>query len=87
LNKAEQKVLMDAAIASRDFERKDTRAEAAKALDELKAKGMQINQLPASESARMRDKLGQINTQIAANVGNDLWNETQAELRKLRGGR
>ncbi len=87
LSKAEQKVLMDAAIASRDFERKDTRAEAAKALDELKAKGMQINQLPASESARMRDKLGQINTQIAANVGNDLWNETQAELRKLRGGR
>jgi tripartite ATP-independent transporter DctP family solute receptor len=87
LNKAEQKVLMDAAIASRDFERKDTRAEAAKALDELKAKGMQINQLPASESARMRDKLGQINTQIAANIGNDLWNETQAELRKLRGGR
>lgn len=87
LSKAEQKVLLDAAIASRDFERKDTRAEAAKALDELKAKGMQINQLPASESARMRDKLGQINTQIAANVGNDLWNETQAELRKLRGGR
>jgi tripartite ATP-independent transporter DctP family solute receptor len=87
LNKAEQKVLMDAAIASRDFERKDTRAEAAKALDELKAKGMQINQLPASESARMRDKLGQINTQIAANVGNDLWNETQAELRKLRASR
>ena len=87
LSKAEQKVLMDAAIASRDFERKDTRAEAAKALDELKAKGMQINQLPASESARMRDKLGQINTQIAANVGNDLWNETQAELRKLRASR
>jgi tripartite ATP-independent transporter DctP family solute receptor len=87
LNKAEQKVLMDAAIASRDFERKDTRAEAAKALDELKAKGMQINQLPASESARMRDKLGQINTQIAANIGNDLWNETQAELRKLRASR
>jgi hypothetical protein len=35
----------------------------------------------------MRDKLGQINTQIAANVGNDLWNETQAELRKLRASR
>jgi TRAP-type transport system periplasmic protein len=87
LNKAEQKVLMDAAIASRDFERKDTRAEAAKALDELRAKGMQINQLPASESARMRDRLSQINTQIAANIGNDLWNETQTELRKLRAGR
>jgi TRAP-type C4-dicarboxylate transport system substrate-binding protein len=85
LSKAEQKVLMDAAKVSRDFERKDTRAEAGKALDELKAKGMQINTLPASETARMREKLGAINKEIAANVGNDLWNETQAELAKIRG--
>jgi TRAP-type C4-dicarboxylate transport system substrate-binding protein len=35
---------MDAAKASRDFERKDTREEAAKALADLKAKGMQINE-------------------------------------------
>jgi len=32
----------------------------------------------------MREKLGAINTGIAANVGQDLWNETQAELAKLR---
>ena len=38
LSKAEQKVLMDAAKASRDFERKDTRAEAAKAVADLKAR-------------------------------------------------
>jgi TRAP-type C4-dicarboxylate transport system substrate-binding protein len=84
LSAAEQKVLHDAAKASRDFERKDTRDEAAKALAELKAKGMQINELPASESARMRDKLAQVNTGIAANVGQELWNETQAALAKLR---
>src|SRR5512139_3587869 len=45
LSKDEQKVLLDAAKASRDFERKDTREEAAKALAELKAKGMQVNEL------------------------------------------
>ncbi|MEY8875275.1 MAG: TRAP transporter substrate-binding protein [Leptothrix sp. (in: b-proteobacteria)] len=84
LSAAEQKVLHDAAKASRDFERKDTRDEAAKALAELKAKGMQVNELPASESARMRDKLAQVNTGIAANVGQELWNETQAALAKLR---
>jgi len=84
LSPAEKKVLMDAAVKSRDFERKDTRDEAAKALADLKAKGMQINELSASEAARMREKLGAINTGIAANVGQDLWNETQAELAKLR---
>jgi tripartite ATP-independent transporter DctP family solute receptor len=84
LSPAEKKVLQDAAVKSRDFERKDTRDEAAKALADLKGKGMQINELPASEAARMREKLGAINSSIAANVGQELWNETQAELAKLR---
>ncbi len=85
LSVAEKKVLMDAAVKSREFERKDTRDEAAKALADLKGKGMQINELSATEAGRMRDKLGAINTSVAANVGKDLWDETQAELAKLRG--
>ena len=85
LSKDEQKVLMDAARASREFERKDTREEAGRALAELKAKGMQINELSPAEAARMRDKLTQVNAGIAVNVGMDLWNETQAALAKMRG--
>jgi len=84
LSKDEQKVLMDAAKASREFERKDTREEAAKALTDLKGKGMQINELSAVETARMRDKLTRINASIAANVGMDLWQETQAALAAQR---
>ena len=87
LSKAEQKILLDAARASREFERKDTREEAGKALADLKAKGMVINELTPTESARMRDKLTQVNAGIAVNVGMDLWGETQAELKKLRGGK
>jgi len=85
LSKDEQKVLLDAAIQSRDFERKDTRDEAAKALADLKTKGMQINQLAPTEAARMRDKLTKVNALVAANVGMDLWQETQAALAKQRG--
>ncbi len=84
LSPAERKVLADAARASRDFERKDTREEASRALTDLKAKGMQINELPAAESARMRDKLTKVNATIGASVGMDLWNETQGALGKLR---
>jgi tripartite ATP-independent transporter DctP family solute receptor len=85
LSKTEQKVLLDAARASRDFERKDTRAEADRALTELKTKGMKVNELPAAEAARMRAKLAPINDSIGKNVGVDLWAETQTALSKLRG--
>jgi tripartite ATP-independent transporter DctP family solute receptor len=84
LSPAEKKVLTDAAVKSRDFERKDTRDEAAKALADLKTKGMQINELSAAEAGRMRDKLTKVNASVSVSVGQDLWNDTQAELAKLR---
>jgi TRAP-type transport system periplasmic protein len=84
LSAAEQKVLTDAAVASRDFERKDTRTEAASAVDALKGKGMQVNELSAAEATRMRSSLTRVYASIGASVGMDLWNETQAELTKIR---
>ncbi len=84
LSKDERAVLQKAAVISRDFERQDTRAEASRALGELKAKGMQINELSAAESTRMRDRLTRVNAGVAANVGMELWSETQAELVKIR---
>jgi TRAP-type transport system periplasmic protein len=84
LSKDEQKVLADAAKASRDFERKDTREEAGKAVAELKAKGMQVNEVSPAEVSRMREKLTRVNATIASNVGMDLWTETQTQLTKLR---
>lgn len=84
LSAAEKNVLMQAAVKSRDFERKDTREEAARALNDLKAKGMKVNELPPAEANRMRDKLTKVNATVAANIGVDLWNETQRELAKLR---
>lgn len=84
LSKDEQKVLLEAARASRDFERKDTREEGAKALADLKAKGMQINEVPVAEVAKMRTKLTQVNAGIATNVGMDLWKETQDALAAQR---
>ncbi len=84
LSKDEQKVLADAAQASRAFERKDTREASEKALAELRAKGMQFSKLDLKELGRLREKLTKVNASIAANVGMDLWDETQKELAKLR---
>jgi tripartite ATP-independent transporter DctP family solute receptor len=84
LSKDEQKVLVDAARASRDFERKDSRSEGAQALADLKSKGMHINELPPSEAYRMRNKLTKVYFTIGTNVGMPLWIETQNELMNLR---
>ncbi len=84
LSRDEQKVLMDAAKASRDFERKDTRDEASRAMSDLRAKGMQINDLGVGEASRMRNKLTKVYAQIGTTVGMDLWIETQNELMKIR---
>jgi TRAP-type C4-dicarboxylate transport system substrate-binding protein len=75
---------MTAAEKSRAFERKDTRDEAAKALAVLQGKGMQFSQLAPAETAKLRTKLAPVNESIAGNVGQELWNEAQAELAKMR---
>jgi TRAP-type transport system periplasmic protein len=84
LSKDEQKVLLDAAVTSRDFERKDTRAEALTAVSALKAKGMIVNEVSGAEAARMRNKLTRVYANIGVNVGMDIWIETQNELYKMR---
>ncbi len=86
LSKDEQKVLADAARASREFERKDTRDASARALAELQEKGMVFNKIAPKETGRMREKLTSVNASIAVSVGMDLWQEAQAALSKLRAG-
>ncbi|QIL80289.1 TRAP transporter substrate-binding protein [Diaphorobacter sp. HDW4A] len=84
LTPAEKKVLQDAAVKSRDFERKDTREETAKALADLKTKGMQVNELSSSEVNRMREKLTSVNANIAKSVGQSTWDEVNAAVKSVR---
>ena len=84
LSAAEKNVLHDATIKSRDFERKDTREEAAKALADLKGKGMQVNELSAAEANRMREKLVSVNAGIAKSVGQQTWDEVNAAVQQAR---
>ena len=54
LSPAEQKIMQDSAIEARDYQRTVSREFATKALNELKAKGMQFNEVSPAELARMR---------------------------------
>jgi len=55
LSPAEQKILQDAAIEARDYQRQVSRAAAEKAVGELQAKGMQFNAVAPAEQQRMRE--------------------------------
>jgi TRAP-type transport system periplasmic protein len=84
LSAEEQKILKNAAIASRDFERQDTRNEAASALNALKSKGMKVNELGVGETYRMRNKLSKVYSKIGADIGITLWIDAQNELFNIR---
>ncbi len=57
LSPVEQKLLQDAATEARDYQRVASREAAGKAIGELKAKGMLVNEVPAAELAKMRAEI------------------------------
>ncbi|WP_342616264.1 TRAP transporter substrate-binding protein [Rhodoferax sp. GW822-FHT02A01] len=84
LNADEKKAIQDAAITSRDFERKDSREAGAKALDTLKQKGMQVTLLSTKEADRLQDAARPAIAKFSANGHAELVKELQAELAKVR---
>jgi TRAP-type C4-dicarboxylate transport system substrate-binding protein len=84
LNADEKKALQDAAITSRDFERKDSREAGVKALDTLKQKGMTVTLLSTKEAERLQDAARPAIAKFSANGHAELVKELQAELGKVR---
>lgn len=84
LSANEKKAIQESAVASRDFERKDSRYAGMKALDTLKQKGMQVTVISSKELDRMQDAARPAIAKFAANGHADLVKELQAELVKVR---
>ena len=84
LSADEKKAIQEAAVASRDFERKDSREASVKAIDFLKEKGMQVSVVSDTELARMREKAKPAFDKFAAEGGADVIKEMQAEIAKVR---
>jgi len=84
LSADEKKILQEAAVASRDFERKDSRDASSQSIAYLKEKGMQINELSAAELDRMREMVKPAFDKYAADGGGPLLTELQGEIKKVR---
>jgi TRAP-type C4-dicarboxylate transport system substrate-binding protein len=61
------------------------RDEAAKALDELKKRGMTVHELPADEIAKMRERAQPVIAKFTQEIGEPLVAEVTAEVQKVRG--
>ena len=80
----EKKAVHDAAVAARDFERKDSREAAVKAVDFLKQKGMQVTVVSDKELERMREKSRPAMQKFAADGHVKLIKDLQSDLEKVR---
>ena len=84
LSADEKKILNEAAVASRDFERKDSREASAQSVAYLKEKGMQINELSPAELDRMREMVKPAFDKYAADGGAEVLKELQAAIAAAR---
>jgi TRAP-type transport system periplasmic protein len=86
LSKEEQAALREAAIEGQKVQRATIRAVDGKALAELKAKGMQVNEITPAEQKRMFEKVKPVYDKNAATIGADAINVVVDALKKSRGG-
>jgi tripartite ATP-independent transporter DctP family solute receptor len=84
LNPAEQKLIQESCNTARDFERSFQRSEDPKLLEQIKAKGGIYTEISPAERARMRDMLKPVYDKYASKLGEDVVNQTLAELNKYR---
>lgn len=80
----EKKILQEAAVASREFERKDSREASAQSVAYLKEKGMQINELSPAELDRMREMVKPAFDKYAADGGAEVLKDLQSAIAAAR---
>jgi TRAP-type transport system periplasmic protein len=84
LTPAEKKILDDAADEAAKYQREQSRAGMATALDAIKKGGMQVTELSPAELAKFREKVKPVIAKHSATVGEATVAEVMAELDKLR---
>lgn len=83
LSPAERKLISEAAQEAQSYQRKLSRDKEALALEQLKKSGMQVNELPASELAKIRAKVKPVVDKYGHDFG-DAVTQLNAEIAKAR---
>ncbi len=83
----EQTLFRDAAAEATAYQRKISREQDAEALNALRAKGVQVVELPAAELDQFREKVKPVVEKYKAEVGPALVEQMYAEIAKVRAGK
>ena len=84
LSADEREVLTSAAAESRADQRKVSREMEAKAIEDVKKKGVTVTDISPQERARMRDKVRPVTEKYVKEIGEDLVKTFYAEIDKVR---
>ncbi len=82
LTPAQQKILKDAAVEARTYQRQVARAQSDSAQKMMAERGMQVNEVTDAERARMRARVQPVWDMFTPDVGADLVKQVEATLRK-----
>jgi len=83
-NADEKALITQAATEAKEFQRKKVPEFTAQALAVLAKNGMVVNEVPAAERAKMREKAKPVVDKYAGGIGEALVKEANAELAKMR---
>jgi TRAP-type transport system periplasmic protein len=83
LSPADQKILQDAAIEARDYQRKVSREQAEQAIADLGSRGMQVNDIAPAELNRMREATKDIAARVTADYDPALVKLFYTELARI----
>lgn len=84
LSEADRKLLQDAALETRSYQRQVAREQSTAAQADLAAKGLQVNEVSAAEMARFRERVKPVWEMFTKDVGADTLSDVVAELARLR---
>jgi len=86
LSPQEQAALKECAMLGRTEQRKVNREKEAQSVANLKAKGMQVNEVSPAEMQRIRDKAKAVYERHGKEIGNEAMDLVFGELKRVRGG-
>ena len=85
LSPQEQATLRECAVQGRADQRKANRAQEARSVENLRAKGMVVNEISPAEMQRIRDKTRPIYERHAKEIGSEPIELVMGELKRIRG--
>lgn len=86
LSQDEKKLIQDAANEAAVYQRQVSRDQTNKSIELIKASGVAVNEVPAAEIERIRQKIKPITDKYAKDIDPDLVQQVNAEIARVRTG-